>query len=74
VFGGVTFGGTNLVFSGTGGTAGKNYFVLASTNLALPLASWTAIGTNSFDAAGNFSFTNPADPDALQMFYLLKLQ
>ncbi len=50
--------GANLVISGTNGTPGLNYAVLTSTNVALPLASWTALVTNVFDGNGNFSYTN----------------
>ena len=52
--------GASLTLSGTCGKAGTNYIVLASTDLTLPLTSWTSIQTNQFDAFGNFSFTiNP---------------
>jgi hypothetical protein len=66
--------GSNLVFSGTNGNAGAPYYVLASTNLALPAAQWTVIGTNNFDSNGNFNFTNPLDPNTPQLFYQLQLQ
>jgi autotransporter-associated beta strand protein/parallel beta-helix repeat protein len=65
--------GTNLIFNGTNGTSGGNYYLLASTNLALPLAQWPAIATNSFDGSGNFNFTNPLDPNSPRQFYLLEL-
>ena len=71
VFGSVAFDGTNLFFNGTGGMSGATYFVLASTNLALPLAQWAAIATNTFDAGGNFDFTSPADAAASQWFYVI---
>jgi hypothetical protein len=44
----------------------------ASTNLALPLASWKTIATNVFDAGGNFNFSNAANASAAKQFYLLK--
>jgi autotransporter-associated beta strand protein len=66
-------GGT-LVISGSGGTPGTGYYVLGSTNLALPRTYWTRLLTNSFDASGNFTFTNPLPSGALQRFYLLQLQ
>ncbi len=40
------------------GTNNGPYYVLSSTNVALPLSNWTRLQTNSFDANGNFSFTN----------------
>jgi hypothetical protein len=45
----------HLVFVGV---AGSNYIVLTSTNLALPLTSWTPLVTNTFGSTGAFSFTN----------------
>jgi hypothetical protein len=47
--------------------------VLASTNVALPLASWTTIATNSFDASGNFSFTNGVNPALPKQFFIIRL-
>ena len=58
---------------GSGGVNGWPYYLLASTNLALPPAQWTRIATNQFDTSGNFIFTNPLNPGSLQMFYLLQL-
>jgi len=49
---------TNFIFTGTGGIAASNYFVLTSTNLALPLVNWTRLVTNQFDASGKFGATN----------------
>ena len=66
-------GGNNFNFGGTNGIPGWNYLVLASTNLALPVAQWPVMTTNTFDANGNFHFTNSVDPDAPQRFYLLQL-
>jgi autotransporter-associated beta strand protein len=71
--GNLGFSGGNLVLSGTGGITNGTYYVLSSTNLALPPASWTRLRTNQFDAAGNFSFTNAIPPGAPQNFYLLQL-
>lgn len=66
------FQGANLILSGTGGVATASYYVLSSTNLALPPAQWTAIGTSYFDKSGNFSFTNALDQTVPQVFYLLQ--
>jgi hypothetical protein len=72
-FSGIAPGGTNLVLSGTNGWPGQNYFVLATTNLLLPLTSWECLATNPFDAYGNFKFTNGIDPNKPGLFYLLQL-
>ena len=65
--------GTNLVMRGGGGLPNGNYYVLTSTNLTLPLASWTRVATNAYDASGNFAFTNSAIPAMSGRFYLLQL-
>jgi len=65
--------GTNLVMRGSGGLPNGNYYVLASTNIALPLAGWPCIATNTYDAAGNFNFTNGIARGSLQKYYLIQL-
>jgi hypothetical protein len=66
-------GNSSLVMSGTGGVGNGTYYVLTSTNLALPLNQWTPVVTNQFDAGGNFSFTNFAPTNASQEFFRLRL-
>lgn len=66
--------GTNLILGGTNGWPGQYFYVLASTNLALPRSQWTPMATNPFDPHGNFNFTNPVNPDQPYLFYLLQLQ
>jgi hypothetical protein len=63
--------GSNFVFSGTLGLPGASYYVLSSTNVSLPVASWDRVATNQFDSGGSFLFTNAIG--APQMFYLLQL-
>jgi fibronectin-binding autotransporter adhesin len=60
--------GTNLVLSGSGGAPGATYYVLESADVSAPLASWTRIATNKFDAGGAFSFTNAVSPSVPQQF------
>ncbi|HUZ08054.1 MAG TPA: hypothetical protein VMV89_11265, partial [Candidatus Paceibacterota bacterium] len=64
--------GTNLIFSGMGGTAGSNYVILASTNLALPLTNWTALATNTFDGSGQFHYTNHVSPVKPRQFFIFR--
>ena len=72
VFGGIHLvNGTNIVASGTGGTTNFNYYVLATTNLATPVADWLRVSTNTFLANGNFNFTNSVNSSA-QKFFLLQ--
>ena len=51
--------GANFVLSGSGGLAGATYYVLATNNVAAPLATWPRIATNVFDTSGNFSASIP---------------
>ena len=62
-----------VVSSGSGGPTNAPYYVLASTNLASPVASWTRIATNLFDATGGFTCTNPIVSGTMQQFYLIQL-
>jgi len=70
----MTMGGTNLIFNGTGGVADWTYYVLATTNLGLPVSQWTTIATNAFDTVGNFNCTIPSSLGTAQQFFLLQLQ
>ena len=63
----------NLIFSGTNGTAGGNYYVLTSTDVAAPLSSWTSIATNTFGPGGVFSVTNAINPGTPKRFYVIQL-
>jgi hypothetical protein len=63
----------NLVFSGANGTASGTFYVLTTTNLAIPLTNWITLATNSFDGSGAFSVTNAVKPGTLQQFYRIEL-
>ncbi len=69
---GTLVSGGNLIFSGTGGTPGWNYYVLTSTNLGS--GQWTRLATNQFDPGGNFAVTNAINPGSPPTFYRLQLQ
>jgi len=71
VFTGATANG--VVITGTGGLAGINYYVLTTTNLSLPRASWTSVNTNFFDGTGGFNFTNGANPMNGGQFFQLEV-
>jgi hypothetical protein len=64
---------TNLVASGSGGVTNGTYYVLSSTNLALPLLNWTKVATNEFDGAGHFAFTNAVVSVVPQRFFIIRL-
>ncbi|HEV2327420.1 MAG TPA: hypothetical protein VGY56_01380 [Verrucomicrobiae bacterium] len=70
----VSLVGTNLVYSGTNGYAGGQYYVLASTNLMSPLSSWKPVSTNTFLTGGLFSVTNVVSPGTPASFFTIKLQ
>jgi len=59
--------------SGSDGVLSGSYYVLASTNVALPVVNWAPIATNAFDANGNFVFTNSIKASIAKQFYLLSL-
>jgi hypothetical protein len=63
----------SFILSGAGGASNGTYYVLISTNLLLPLTNWTSIATNQFDSEGDFIFTNTAQTNVPQLFYLLQL-
>ena len=69
----VFLSGTNLLMHGSQGPPGGKYWVLSSTNVALPLASWTPLAANSFDSNGSFQVTNPFVPASPRRFYLLQV-
>jgi autotransporter-associated beta strand protein len=66
--------GSHLVLSGTNGIPLGMYYLLTSTNVALPLVNWARVLTNTFDASGDFAITNTIGPSAPQSYYRLQLQ
>ncbi len=73
VFGAISTSGNNLVMSGSNGTPNASFYTLTATNVTLPVASWSRVATNQFDANGYFNLTNPIDPATPQLFYRLQL-
>ncbi|HRT57493.1 MAG TPA: hypothetical protein P5038_12770, partial [Candidatus Paceibacterota bacterium] len=69
----VTVAGGTVTLSGSGGTPGGTYYVLSSTNVGLPLASWTALITNLFDGTGKFTYSMPVNPGEPQRFFRLQM-
>ena len=72
-FGNAVAGGNSVIFSGAGGVPNWTYYILASTNVALPFDQWQPVATNTFDQNGNFNLTNSVDPAGPQTFYLLQM-
>ena len=65
--------GTNLIFSGTNGTAGSGYSVISSTNVATPLADWILQASGTFSGTGGFVYTNVITPGTPVKFLMLRV-
>ena len=65
--------GTNLIFTATNGVPLGAVYLLSTTNLTLPLATWTRLTTNQFDGAGHFIFTNAPNANGRPAFYVLQI-
>jgi len=68
--------GSNLVIHGTNNNSPNTSFrwvVLTSTNIALPLSSWTPVVTNSFTSGGTFDYTNPIVTTTPKAFFDVKV-
>jgi PKD repeat protein len=61
----------SLTFSGTGGIPNAQYRILTATNVALPLASWTPVATNTIAADGSYSYTQSSLTNAASFFRLV---
>jgi uncharacterized repeat protein (TIGR03803 family) len=64
--------GGSVVLTGTG-PSGEAYRLLASTNVSLPIASWTSLTTNAFDTNGQFSFTDAGAATVNVRFYRISV-
>jgi hypothetical protein len=58
--------------SGSLGSSNATFYLLASTNLNLPMSQWTLVLTNQFDNNGNYTLTNPISLDPA-VYYRLEL-
>lgn len=70
-FGSPVVSANQLVLNGTGGIAGNQYRILSTTNVTLPMASWTPVWTNTFAQDGSYSFTNSALTNPSTFFRLV---
>ena len=73
IFSSIQIIGGSLIMTGTNGTAGANYYLLAATNLSLPATNWTILSTTQFGSGGSVNLTNPLNPNSPQIFYRLLL-
>ena len=72
----LSLSGTNLIIHVVNGVSGATYYVLMSTNAALPTSRWTPVSTNLLSGGGSFTITatNVVNPTAPQRFYTLQAQ
>ena len=63
-----------VTLNAANGAPNGPYTVLSTTNLALPLGSWTVVGTGNFDGSGNLSDAITVNPAAPQEFYILEAE
>ena len=61
----------SFVLSGVGGISGDPYRILTSTNVALPLTSWTTVSTSAFASDGSYSYTNSTPTNKASFFILV---
>jgi formylglycine-generating enzyme required for sulfatase activity len=68
----ISLSGANLTINGSNSRSGLTYYVLATTNLLLPISQWMPIATNVWSTSGNFSLTvtNAVNPSIPQRFFL----
>lgn len=65
--------GGNLNITGSGGTPGGGFSVLTNGNLTVPLASWGAATTGTFDGSGNFLISLPVSASNPLLFYSIRI-
>jgi len=68
----VSLADTNLVLSGSNGINGAEYYLLTSTNMALPTSNWTRLATNFFGTGGSFNEIIPVSPADHERYYRLQ--
>jgi len=61
-----------VVLTGTG-PAGAAFHVLASSDISLPITSWTSLTTGAFDSNGQFSFTDESAATVNARFYRISI-
>ena len=63
--------GTNFAFGFTNG-ANLTFTIVSTTNLALPLADWPALGTATELAPGQYQFADPLGTNHVPRFYRVR--
>lgn len=73
----VALSGANVLVHGTNNNVPNtsfHYVILTSTNITLPLGSWTPVVTNPFNGDGTFDYAQPIVPGTPQQFIEVKVQ
>jgi len=70
---GTVLSGGSLTLSGAGGSPGAGFTVVTNANLTVPVASWGAAATGTFDGSGNFSISLPVSPSNPRLFYRIRM-
>jgi hypothetical protein len=71
---GSQFSSGTLFLNAVNGAANGPFTVMASTNAAAPVSSWTPVASGTFDSLGNLTaFPITVDPAAPQQFFLLQV-
>lgn len=73
LLGGISLNGGSLTFAFTNG-AGLNFSVLATNNVAAPVATWPVIGTavESPSGSGHYQYTDLKPATNASLFYILR--
>ena len=71
---GVSLNGSTLAIQGTNGLTGYQFTLLSTTNLALPLSSWTIVSAGNLFNGPTFSITNTINLASPYTFYSIKVQ
>jgi hypothetical protein len=65
--------GGRLALNGVGGSAGTNFILYSTTNLAKSFSLWTPVLTNPFDQYGVLTYTNVYNPALPQQYFRFRV-
>jgi hypothetical protein len=63
---------TDITLNSAGGIPGSGLSVVTSTDISLPLDTWTIVLNDVFDGSGNYTTTIPIDAATPQRFYAIR--
>lgn len=67
-----TLSSGTVTLNAANGAPNGPVIVLTTTNLALPVSTWTGVATNAFDSSGNLSLPITVNPALPQSYFLLQ--